>query len=188
MPPGLRPARMPSGPSATAFTALASVTIENTISDFSATARGVSAQAMPVSKSVVALARERFQPVTVCPAFIKRGTINCPMAPSPTNPRFTASFPRARHCAGSIHGSGDEGEGGQDGGLRQLIVALAETGEAHRKADAFLRRLEDDEGRVLAGAKFLDELVVHDHFGDATVGQAAHETGAADIGGVDLEA
>ena len=55
---------MPSGPSATAFTALASVTMENTSSDCSATARGVSAQGMPALMSGSALSRERFQPVT----------------------------------------------------------------------------------------------------------------------------
>ena len=54
-------------------------------------------------------------------------------------------------------------------------------------ADAFFRRLEDDEGRGLAGAQLLDQVVVHDHLGDAAVRQAAHETGAADVGLVDLE-
>src|SRR5579863_5659013 len=72
--------------------------------------------------------------------------------------------------------------------LRQLVETLAETLEAHREADAFLRCLEDDEGRGLAGAHLADQLVVHDHLGDATIGQAAHEAGAADIGIVDLEA
>ena len=41
---------------------------------------------------------------------------------------------------------------------------------------------------LLAGAQFLDQLVVHDHLGDAAIGQAAHEAGAADVGIVDLEA
>src|SRR5665647_909940 len=78
MPPLARPAMMPSLSSATAFTALASVTMEKTISDFFATAHGVSAQAIPALMSGSALSRDRFQPVTRCPAFIKRGTINCP--------------------------------------------------------------------------------------------------------------
>ena len=56
---------MPSVPSATARTAVESVTIENTISDCSATARGVSAQAHARRRSAAsALSRERFQPVT----------------------------------------------------------------------------------------------------------------------------
>ena len=55
---------MPSSPSATVFTALASVTMEKTISDFSATARGVSAQRMPALMSGSAFSRDRFQPVT----------------------------------------------------------------------------------------------------------------------------
>ena len=36
-----------------------------------------------------ALSRERFQPVTVYPACINRGTIRAPIVPSPTNPIFT---------------------------------------------------------------------------------------------------
>src|SRR5579864_2818034 len=71
--------------------------------------------------------------------------------------------------------------------LRQLVVALTKALQAHRKADAFLGRLEDDEGRGLAVAQFVDQIVVHDHFGDAAVGQAAYEAGAADIVVVDLE-
>ena len=57
----------------------------------------------------------------------------------------------------------------------------------HRKADALFRCLEDDEGRGLAGAQLPHQFLVHDHFGDAAVGQAAHEAGAADVGLVDLE-
>jgi hypothetical protein len=55
---------MPSGPSATAFTAVASVTMENTISEPAATARGVSANTIPAAIRGVAFSRERFQPVT----------------------------------------------------------------------------------------------------------------------------
>ena len=40
----------------------------------------------------------------------------------------------------------------------------------------------------LAGAHLVDQVVVHDHFGDAAVRQAAHEAGAADVAAVDLEA
>src|ERR1051325_5596010 len=95
MPLGLRPARMPSFPSATARTAAPWVTIENTISGFSATARGVSAQAMPTAISGAALSRERFQPVTLCPAAIRRGTISAPIAPRPMNPTCNAiSLPK----------------------------------------------------------------------------------------------
>src|ERR1700722_5191945 len=63
-------------------------------------------------------------------------------------------------------------------GLRQLGVAFAKAFEAHREADAFFRRLEDDEGRGLAGTQLVDQGVVHDHFGNAAVGQAAHESSA----------
>src|SRR5580693_6788068 len=70
----------------------------------------------------------------------------------------------------------------------QLVEAFAKALQAHREADALLGRLEDDEGRGLAGAHLLDQLVFHDHFGDAAIGQAAHEAGAADIVVVDLQA
>src|SRR6187401_3744531 len=71
--------------------------------------------------------------------------------------------------------------------LRELVVAFAEAGEAHWEADSLFRRLEDDEGRGLAAAQLLDQLVVHDHFRDAAVWQAADEARAADIGLIDLE-
>src|SRR5712675_1763372 len=88
MPSWGSPARTPSGPSATARTAPASVTMEKTMSDFSATARGVAAHCMPAAINSSALSRERFQPVTRCPASMSRRTISRPMAPSPTNPTF----------------------------------------------------------------------------------------------------
>src|SRR5262249_4584138 len=90
MPGGLRPAMMPSGPSAMSRTAAASVTIENTMSEVDATARGLSAKRMPTLISGSALARERFQPVTAWPAAISRGTMPAPMAPSPVNPILIA--------------------------------------------------------------------------------------------------
>src|SRR5260370_26716878 len=71
--------------------------------------------------------------------------------------------------------------------LWQLVVALAESLQAHREANAFLRRLENDEGRSLPGAQLLDQIVVHHHFGHAAARQAAHETGAADVLIVDLQ-
>src|SRR4029079_18564158 len=95
MPPCLRPASTPSFPSATARTAAPSVTIENTISDFSATARGVSAHDIPAEISGAALSRDLFQPVTLCPAAIRRGTISAPIAPRPMNPTCNAiSLPK----------------------------------------------------------------------------------------------
>src|SRR3954471_13580888 len=69
--------------------------------------------------------------------------------------------------------------------LRQLVEAVAEAFEAHGEADALLGRLEDDEGRGLAGAQLLEQIVVHHHLGHAAVGQAAHEPGAAHIDLVD---
>src|SRR6266702_744603 len=71
--------------------------------------------------------------------------------------------------------------------LWQLVVALAESLQAHREANAFLRRLENDEGRSLPGAQLLDQIVVHHHFGHAAAGQAADETGTTDVLIVDLE-
>ena len=63
--------------------------MEMTISEAAATARGVSAERMPCSTSSTALARVRFQPVTLCPAAISRGTISLPMAPRPIKPMST---------------------------------------------------------------------------------------------------
>src|SRR5690349_79800 len=97
-------------------------------------------------------------------------------------------LPPHAFMARSIHRLSREGEGAPAPPLRQLVVAFAEAGETHRKADAFLRRLEDDESRGRAAAQFADEGLVHDYFGDAAVGQAAHEAGAADVDIVDLEA
>src|SRR5437867_1892220 len=69
----------------------------------------------------------------------------------------------------------------------QFVEAFAEALEAHREADALLRRLEDDEGRGLPGTQLLDQILVHDHFGDAAVRQATHKAGASDVGLIDLE-
>src|SRR6185295_2424195 len=59
--------------------------------------------------------------------------------------------------------------------------------EAQRNADAFLRRLENNKGRVLAASKLPDELIVHDDFGNASIGETAHETGATNIRAVDFQ-
>src|SRR5262245_13502622 len=64
--------------------------------------------------------------------------------------------------------------------LRKLVEAFAEALEAHRETDAFLGRLEDDEGRGLPRPQLLDQILVHDDLGDAAVRQAAYEPGAAD--------
>src|SRR5512139_3503505 len=207
MPPLRNPATIPSLPRATARTAFESVTMENTISDRSATARGVSAQRMPDLISASALSRDLFQPVTSCPAAMRRGTISCPMAPSPTKPsctkRVSLRHARASRASTSFtltlntkdvdgrHKAGRDRKfyrSGQRGGLRQLVVALAEAGKAHREPNSFLRRLEDNEGCRLADAQLLDQLVIHDDFGDAAVRQAPHKTGAADVRLVDLQA
>src|SRR6185437_3101208 len=93
----------------------------------------------------------------------------------PTKPNST--IPSARYREASTRA-----------GLRKLVVAFAETFQAHRKPDAFFRGLEDDEGRGFPIAQFLDQFVVHHDFRDAAVGQTAHESCAADVGLVDLEA
>src|SRR6516162_6483971 len=91
MPPFFRPAMMPSPPSATARTAAASVTIENTTSEAAATARGVGASRMPAAINDSAFCLLRFQPVTAWPAAMSRGTMPAPMAPRPTKPMFMPS-------------------------------------------------------------------------------------------------
>jgi len=47
--------------------------------------------------------------------------------------------------------------------LWQFVVALAEALQANRETDAFFGRLEDDEGRGLAGAQLLEQIVIDDH-------------------------
>src|SRR5262245_36211670 len=89
MPSGFRPAMIPSAPSAIERTASPSVTMESTTSEAAATARGVSPQRMPAAIKAAALSLLRFQPVTVCPAACRRGTIPWPITPRPTNPTFT---------------------------------------------------------------------------------------------------
>src|SRR5262245_35213052 len=89
---------MPSLPSATALTAGASVTTENTISEAAATARGVGASRMPEATSGSLLLLLRFQPVTTCPAVMSRATMPEPIAPSPTTPTFMRSPRKISRC------------------------------------------------------------------------------------------
>src|SRR5262249_47081288 len=60
-------------------------------------------------------------------------------------------------------------------GSRQLVVAVAETLQAQRETDAFLRGLKDEERRGLPGAQLADKRVVHDDLGIAAARQTAHE-------------
>src|SRR5262249_29545609 len=94
MAPLFRPAMMPSPPSATALTAAASVTIENTTSAPAAAARGVGAKRIPAAMSGSAFALLRVQPVTEWPAAMSRGAMPAPIAPSPTKPM---SMPLTSH-------------------------------------------------------------------------------------------
>src|SRR6266566_8256151 len=71
---------------------------------------------------------------------------------------------------------------------RQLVEAFAEPVQAERKADALFGGLEDDEGRGLGAAQLAQELVVHYHFRNAAIGQAAYKTGAANILVIELQA
>src|SRR6266849_4665737 len=80
---------MPFSPSARERTAAESVTIEKTISDSRDASRGDSAQSIPSLNMGPAFSLVRFQPVTVCPAASKRGTMAWPMSPSPRKPIFT---------------------------------------------------------------------------------------------------
>ena len=41
--------------------------------------------------------------------------------------------------------------------------------------------------RLLTGLELADELVIHNDLGDAAIRQTAHESGAADVGVVDLQ-
>src|SRR5436305_878684 len=70
---------------------------------------------------------------------------------------------------------------------RQLIEPFAEPVQAEREADTLFGGLEDDEGRGLGAAQLSQQLVVHHHFGNAAIGQAGHEAGAADILVIEFE-
>src|SRR5215469_2072319 len=72
--------------------------------------------------------------------------------------------------------------------LRQLVEAVAESLEAHRKSDALFRGLKDDKGRGRPGPQLLDQILIHDHLGHAAGRKATHETGPSDVHGIDLEA
>src|SRR5215831_1033353 len=73
--PGPRAETSPSGPSATASRAAALVTMAKTTSAAAVTARGESAQRMPLSISHCAFLRVRLKPVTVWPLASSRLTI-----------------------------------------------------------------------------------------------------------------
>src|SRR6266849_3111905 len=90
MEPLRNPEIIPFSPRASARTASESVTIEKIKSDPVASCRGESAHSIPSLKSGSAFSLVRFHPVTVWPAAISRGTIACPISPSPINPTFTA--------------------------------------------------------------------------------------------------
>ena len=97
--PGRRPARIPSGPSSTASTALVSVSIEKTTSEAAATSRGV--QPTPSAPDQrLRLRLGRFQPVTSCPASSSRSTIPEPMAPG-RGPTFTGATLRPPGAGGA---------------------------------------------------------------------------------------
>src|SRR5260370_185599 len=110
MPSFCRPEMMPAPPSATARTAAASVTIENTTSEAAATARGVGPSRMPAAINGSAFCLLRFQPVTAWPAAMSRGTMPGPMAPSPTKPMFMPS-PRKKPRSSMMTPNGGKGPG-----------------------------------------------------------------------------
>src|SRR6266849_7557309 len=90
MEPLRTPEIIPFSPRASARTASESVTIEKIKSDPAASSFGESAHSIPSLKSGAAFSLVRFHPVTVWPAAINRGTIACPISPSPIKPTFTA--------------------------------------------------------------------------------------------------
>src|SRR4051794_37348414 len=116
---------MPSSPSAAAFSARASVSIEKTTSAPAAASRGVSAERMPASTSGSAFARVLFQPVTSRSAARSRRTMPLPIAPRPTNATRIAREPK------------------------RLLVAAERVAERELRGVHLL--LDVDEGRVVGG-------------------------------------
>src|SRR5271167_4932209 len=90
------PASDPSGPSVTAASAAAFVTIVNVTSDAAAAPLGESAKFIPLSINHCALERVRLKPVTACPFSSRRATMLPPITPRPMNPSFAIQqFPFA---------------------------------------------------------------------------------------------
>ena len=69
-----------------------------------------------------------------------------------------------------------------------MLVGFLEAGQRRQHADPLLGRLEDGEGRRLAGLQLVDQLVVHRDLGDAAVGEALEKVQPAHVLVVDLEA
>src|SRR5450432_141134 len=69
----------------------------------------------------------------------------------------------------------------------QLIQRVFEPGQRQRDADALFGGLKDDESRGFAILHLIKELVVHDDFGDAAVGETAHEGRPADVDLIDFQ-
>src|SRR5215510_6453802 len=78
-----------------------------------------------------------------------------------------------RRCSRADEMLSNKPAAGHHARLWQFVVALAEALQANREADAFFGRLEDDEGRGLAGAQLLEQIVIHDYLGNAPTWQAA---------------
>src|SRR5690242_15096495 len=107
--PGWAPSAMPSGPKVTASTSGAFVTIVTTMSERSATSRGVLLTVAPSASS--GLARDSVRLVTVSgkPAFRAFRAIGWPMIPRPTKPTRVLVGPaiasRIRSIALDVHGA-----------------------------------------------------------------------------------
>src|SRR5262245_19914500 len=84
--PGLLPARAPCGPSITSRTSAGKPTIENTTSDRSATALGLSAHFAPLASRASALDLVRLETVMEKPRSIRWPHMLRPMTPVPIQP------------------------------------------------------------------------------------------------------
>src|SRR5258707_259545 len=106
--PGCAPAAMPSGPNVTVSTSGAFVTIVTTMSERSATSRGVLATVAPSAFSASAFASVRFVTVTGNPALSAFRAIGSPMIPRPTKPMRCLVLSvaiRLRPVSLDVHGS-----------------------------------------------------------------------------------
>ena len=162
--------------------------------------------AMPAAISGSALSRDRFQPVTVCPAAISRGTINRAHGAETDKSEIHADLSHVMPGLGRSSSTPLSRVRGQL--TRRLRIARLKPGMSARASATRHGSLSKPSPKPLrligkpmpsSGVwkmmkvadwpvrSLLDQVVVHHDLGDAAVRQAAHEAGAADIGVVDLE-
>jgi hypothetical protein len=127
----------PSGPSVTAPTAAASVSIEKITSAASPTWRGLSASRIP-SPRAARTSRRYGQPVASRPASSSRSTISPPIEPVPSQPILIRRLPSARGPCAPPPRSSPKARA-TAGVARECLAPLLVVGRSLRKASSGTR-------------------------------------------------